>query len=139
MRGGNLSKIAALGLLLALAGCATRPVPPPAPPPPPPPEPTTITMEESDNAALQGALRQATARPVDELVGWGNPATGRRGAVKILRDGYDQGNRPCREFHSVVVQGKLFQHATGYICRDGEGTWEVAGLREYPIYRATGG
>ncbi len=142
MRGGKLSGFAAKslmlgGLMLGLAACATRPVPPP-PPPAPPPEPTTITMAPSDNAALEGALRQVTSRPVDEVVGWGNPDTGKRGAVKILRDGYDQQNRPCREFHSVVVQGKLFQHATGFICRQGDGAWAVADLREYPIFRAAG-
>lgn len=132
-----LSRVAGALLVLALGACGARP-PEPPPPPPPPPEPTTIAMEASDNAALQGALRQATTKPVDEVVGWGNPDTGRRGAVKILRDGYDQRNRPCREFHSVVVQGKLFQHATGHICRQGDGTWEVSSLREYPIFRAPG-
>lgn len=127
-------------LMLALAACAAKAPPevPPAPPPPPP-EPTAIVMDAADNAALQGALRQATARPVDDVVGWANPGTGRRGAVKILRDGYDQKNRPCREFHSVVVQGKLMQHATGYVCRGADGAWEVVDLREYPLFKATGG
>ena len=58
-----------------------------------------------------------------------------RGAVKILRDGYDGQNRPCREYHSVVVLEQMFLHSTGFLCRQPNGAWEVVQSHEYPLYR----
>jgi len=120
-----------------VAGCAARPVPPPAPPPPPP-EPTAIILNEGDRLALEGAIKNVTAKRLDELVAWANPDGRTRGAVKILRDGYDARNRPCREFHSIIVQGKLSQHATGFVCRQPDGVWEVIETREYPLSKQPG-
>ncbi|WP_114394729.1 RT0821/Lpp0805 family surface protein [Oleisolibacter albus] len=122
--------------ILTLAACASKaPEAPPPPPPAAPAEPTTITLEDSDKAAIQGALREMGTKPIDVPVGWANPATSRRGAVKVLRDGYDAQNRPCREFHSIVVQDPLFQHSTGFLCRQPDGAWEVVQVREYPIHK----
>ncbi|MFC7334541.1 RT0821/Lpp0805 family surface protein [Rhodocista pekingensis] len=134
-RPGRGGAIPAAVLLFLLAGCASRPPEAPPAPPPPPAAPTAIVMDAADNAGLQGALRQVAAKPVDEVVGWANPDSGKRGAVKILRDGYDSANRPCREFHSVVILDKLYQHATGFLCRQPDGAWEVADLREFPLFR----
>lgn len=125
-------------LMLVLAGCQTKP--PPAPPPvavapPPPAKPTSIVMEESDIAGFQGALRELGSKGIDVPVGWANPLTGKRGAVKVLRDGYDGQNRPCREFHSVVILEEMYQHATGFLCRQPDGVWEVVQARDYPLYR----
>ncbi|MFV3076319.1 RT0821/Lpp0805 family surface protein [Niveispirillum fermenti] len=125
--------------MLILAGCQTKP--PPAPPAPvveapaPPPKPTSIVMEDSDLAGFQGALRELGGKPVDVPVGWANPLTGKRGSVKVLRDGYDGQNRPCREFHSVVILEEMYQHATGFFCRQPDGVWEVVQARDYPLYR----
>ena len=130
-------------LMLVVTGCQTKPPPAPAPvveappplPPPPPPKPTNIVMEESDLAGFQGALRELGSKPIDVPAGWANPITGKRGAIKVLRDGYDSHNRPCREFHSVVILEDLYQHATGFLCRQPDGVWEVVQARDYPLYR----
>ncbi|OYQ34870.1 hypothetical protein CHU95_09810 [Niveispirillum lacus] len=129
-------------LMLMVAGCQTKPPPaPPAvvepPPPPPPAKPTSIIMEDSDLAGFQGALREMGTKPIDVPVGWANPTTGKRGAIKVLRDGYDGQNRPCREFHSVVILEDMYQHATGFLCRQPDGAWEVVQARDYPLYRHT--
>lgn len=127
-------------LMLVAAGCQTKPPPAPppvaeAPPPPAPPKPRIITMEDSDLAGFQGALREMGTKGIDVPVGWANPTTGKRGAVKVLRDGYDGQNRPCREFHSVVILEEMYQHATGFLCRQPDGAWEVVQARDYPLYR----
>ncbi|MEE3625663.1 RT0821/Lpp0805 family surface protein [Nitrospirillum sp. BR 11752] len=133
-------KLSVAGLmLLALAGCAAKPDDKPAAPPAPPPveapkpPPTDITLEPSDLTALQTALKAATGKPIQETVTWTNPETGRQGTVKMLRDGFDAKNRPCREFHSVVFQGQLFRHQTGFICRQPDGSWEVVDGVDYPV------
>ncbi|HYE48779.1 MAG TPA: RT0821/Lpp0805 family surface protein [Azospirillaceae bacterium] len=126
----------ALPVLVVLSACAAK-APPPAPPapPPPPPPPTDIVLDEGDKAAIQGALRDATAKPVDQIIGWANPLSGKRGAVKMIRDGFDDRNRPCREFHSVVVLDKMFRHQTGFVCRQPDGAWEVVQAKDYPLFR----
>lgn len=136
---GMMRRLAGFLMVLAVAGCASKPppAPPEAAPPPPPPapaKPTSIIMDAGDLAAVQGALREVGTKPVDQVVGWGNPLSGKRGAVKILRDGYDAQNRPCREFHSVVILDDMFQHTTGFLCRQADGAWEVVQAREYPLY-----
>ncbi|MDE1148483.1 MAG: RT0821/Lpp0805 family surface protein [Azospirillaceae bacterium] len=126
-------------MLLALAGCAAKPDEKPAAPPPAPvveapkPPPTDIVLEPSDIAVLQAALKDATTKPLQETVTWTNPETGRQGTIKMLRDGFDAKNRPCREFHSVVFQGQLFRHQTGFICRQTDGSWEVVDGVDYPV------
>lgn len=127
----------ALPLCLLLAACATKAPPPPVPPPPPP-EPTAVMLNEADRLALKTAIGQVVTRKVDEVVGWASAGSPTRGAVKILRDGYDPQNRPCREFHSVIVQGKLHQHATGFICRQPDGAWEVVETNDYPVAKVPG-
>jgi hypothetical protein len=135
----NKRSLGLICLMLVVAGCQTKPPPAPAPvaeaPPPPPPKPRTIVMEDSDIAGFQGALRELGGKSIDVPVGWANPITGKRGAVKVLRDGYDGQNRPCREFHSVVVLEEMYQHATGFLCRQPDGVWEVVQARDYPLYR----
>ncbi len=136
---GMMRRLAGFLMVLAVAGCATKPPPAPpeaaAPPPPPAPaKPTSIIMDAGDLAAVQGALREVGTKPVDQVVGWANPLSGKRGAVKVLRDGYDGQNRPCREFHSVVILDDMYQHTTGFLCRQTDGAWEVVQAREYPLY-----
>lgn len=134
-----MRRIAVVALMLIVAGCQTKPPPAPAPvaeqPPPPPPKPTTIVMDAGDLAGFQGALRELGPKPVDVPVGWANPLTGKRGVVKVLRDGFDGQNRPCREFHSVVILEDMYQHSTGFLCRQPDGVWEVVQARDYPLYR----
>lgn len=133
-----MRRISCFLMVLMLAGCAAKPPPPPPPPPEPPPapaKPVDIVMDDGDKAAVQGALRQAQTKPIDQVVGWANPLSGKRGAVKILRDGYDGQNRPCREFHSVVVLEEMFLHSTGFLCRLPNGTWDIVEMRDYPLYR----
>jgi len=125
--------IMGLGALFLLTACqTTQTAQAPSVPPPPPAEPDRIVLSADDQVHLTAALMRASAKPVDEVVGWANPADGKQGAVKILRDGYDERNRPCREFHSYVVQKKLELHATGFICRQPDGAWQVEQVREYP-------
>lgn len=137
---GMMRRLAGFLMVLAVAGCASKtpPAPPEAAAPPPPPaapaKPTSIIMDAGDLAAVQGALREMGTKPVDQVVGWANPLTGKRGAVKVLRDGYDAQNRPCREFHSVVILDDMYQHTTGFLCRQPDGAWEVVDAREYPLY-----
>ncbi|QJE73723.1 hypothetical protein HHL28_12045 [Aerophototrophica crusticola] len=119
---------------LALAACAAQKAPD-APPPAPaaPPEPTSISLTQQERDAIAAALKDMGAKPVDTPVAWATPAAS--GSVKVLRDGFDIQNRPCREFHSLVVQGKLYQHSTAFLCRQPDGAWEVVQAREYPTYR----
>ncbi|HYC05306.1 MAG TPA: RT0821/Lpp0805 family surface protein [Azospirillaceae bacterium] len=122
-------------LALVLGACAAKAPPAPPPPPPPPPAPTDIVLEPSDMESIKGALRLAEVKPVDEIVGWTNPATGKRGTVKMIRDGFDEQNRLCREFHMMVALERMFRHQTGFVCRQPDGVWEVVQAKEYPLYR----
>jgi hypothetical protein len=135
-----MKRLVLMGLLAAatgLAGCADKK--PPAPPPvpvPAAPEPTNIVMEPSDLEAFTDALRRATAKGNNQDEGWANSATGKRGSVKMLRSGFDAGNRTCREFHSLTTLGRLFKHQTGMICRGADQVWEIVRIDDYPVYRA---
>lgn len=135
-----MQRLLVVGLLVAmagLAGCAEKK--PPAPPPvpiPAAPEPTNIVMEPSDLEAFTDALRRATARATDQEEGWANAATGKRGSVKMLRSGFDAGNRTCREFHALTTLGRLFKHQTGIVCRGADQVWEIVRIDDYPVYRA---
>lgn len=125
--------------VLALTACASTP-PPASPPvqiagPTRPAEPTAIVLDAADQTALVQTVMQLVGRPTQELVGWTGARSGIRGAVKVLRDGYDGQSRRCREFHSLVVLGPLSQHATGFLCQNGDGSWSISDLREYPLQR----
>lgn len=128
-------------LMLSLGACVTKPPPAPPPvveaPPSPPAKPTDIVLDEADRMGLNSALREVATKPIDQPVGWGNPDSGKRGAVKVLRDGFDGTNRPCREYHSVVVLDAMYLHSTGFLCRLPDGKWEPVQVRDYPLYRHT--
>ncbi|WP_119678728.1 RT0821/Lpp0805 family surface protein [Indioceanicola profundi] len=125
------------GLVLAglLAGCATKE--PPAPPAPPVPTvvQTDIILTPPDEQALKVAMDQLFLVQPNRTVPWISPETGLAGAVKVLRDGFDDENRPCREFHSVITRGNLYKHSIGFLCKQSAGGWEVVDVQTYPLYR----
>lgn len=96
---------------------------------------TDIVLTPQDQLALQMAMDQLSLVQPNRALPWTSPDTGLNGAVKVLRDGFDEQNRPCREFHSVVSRGNLYKHSIGFLCQQPTGTWEVVDVRNYPLYR----
>jgi 17 kDa outer membrane surface antigen len=149
--------ILALIILALLAGCAPAqhppsaapsglapprpvPLPPPALPPTPPLMPLReeIDLNEQDRLLLETALRSLAEKPLDQPVAWNNPASGRQGSLRALRDGFEASNRPCREFHALTMQGPLQRHSLGILCRNADGVWAVAAMHDYPTRKEQG-
>lgn len=133
------------GLTIALlAGCAsdkaadadtksTAAAVPDAAAPPPAPPVDRLDLTPGDLAKIKEALLSLNGKPPNETVNWYNPDTQVQGSVKVLRDGYDAQNHPCREFHSLVVREPLFRQQTGFVCRQTDGSWAVVDGTDYPV------
>lgn len=133
------ARLAMLALPVLLVGCATTAKPVAELPPPPPPVPTVvqtdIVLTAQDEQALRGAMDQLAMAQPNRAIPWTGAQPGVAGAVKVLRDGFDTQNRPCREFHSVITRENLFKHTIGFLCQTQPGAWEVVDVRTYPLYR----
>lgn len=92
-----------------------------------------LDLTPGDLAKIQEALVSLNGKPANEAVNWYNPDTQVQGSVKILRDGFDAQNHPCREFHSLVVREPLFRQQTGFVCRQADGGWAVVDGTDYPV------
>ena len=135
-----LPALLVVGVLLSACTTATAPAPlPVAPPPPPAPVAVNdIVLTPADEAALKVAMDQIPKAAPNQSIPWTNPATGLTGSVKVLRDGFDARNRPCREFHAVVNRDVLFRHSTGVMCRQAPDQWEIVDTKTYPLRRVGG-
>lgn len=122
-----------------LVGCATTTKPVAEPLSPEPPVPTVvqadIVLTDQDEIALRGAMDQLAMAQPNRSIAWTGTQPGLGGAVKVLRDGFDSQNRPCREFHSVITRENLFKHSIGFLCQTQAGAWEIVDVRAYPLYR----
>jgi len=132
-------------LLMAglLAGCQTTDKgPPPVAAVPPEPAvaqpqtdaagPTMLALVGSDRRFMAEAMVTLAGEPVNRVLRWYNPETGNQGALRVLRDGFDADNRPCREFHVLIQQAKTLEHRTGFLCRGAGGAWTPEQVRLYP-------
>lgn len=111
------------------SAAAARPAEPAAPPPPV----ESLDLTPGDVAKIQETLRALTGKPVNETATWYNPDTQVQGLIRILRDGYDAQNHPCREFASTVIRDPLFRQQTGFVCRQADGAWVVVAATDYPL------
>jgi surface antigen len=78
-------------------------------------------LDDQDEDRAQDVLE---ANRVNETETWTNPDTGAEWAMTPTRT-YRDGERPCREFETVVrVDGEAHQ-VDGVACRNDDGEWEI--------------
>jgi hypothetical protein len=94
-------------------------------------------LSNADADSLYSGFQYALEKsPNHHAVDWSNPMTGLTGAtvpIKSYRTSYGQ---VCREYLSTVQFKGNIQQAFGTACRQGDGSWKIAG--EKPIKRAAG-
>lgn len=83
------------------------------------------TMDEVDRQKAADAQVAAQNARVGDTVQWNNPDTGNHGDVTVLRDGYDQNGRYCREFHHKIYIGSELKEGVGVACENPDGTWQI--------------
>jgi surface antigen len=117
----KLLLVAAAGL--ALAGCATDQTKGPAVASAAAAAPVAaIALDDSDKAIIDATLQMASKAMVGKPVAWTNPATGKNGAVTIIRQGYTREGKLCQEFHLVANTSTARAQQTGKACRS-NGKW----------------
>ena len=116
--------VAAAGL--ALAGCATDQTKGPAVASAATAPVATIALDDSDKAIIDATLQTASKAMVGKPVAWTNPATGKNGAVTIIRQGYTRDGKLCQEFHLVANTSAARAQQVGKACRS-NGKWTPEG------------
>ena len=116
--------VAAAGL--ALAGCATDQTKGPAVASAASAAPVAIALDDSDKAIIDATLQTASRAMVGKPVAWTNPATGKNGAVTIIRQGYTREGKLCQEFHLVANTSAARAQQVGKACRS-NGKWTPEG------------
>ena len=111
---------------LALAGCATDQTKGPATTAAAETVVPAIALDDSDKAIIDATLQTASKAMVGKPVAWTNPATGKNGAVTIIRQGYTRDGKLCQEFHLVANTSAARAQQVGKACRS-NGKWTPEG------------
>ncbi|WP_192499185.1 RT0821/Lpp0805 family surface protein [Skermanella pratensis] len=120
-----MKKFLLAAAVLALAGCADKPAGPGAVSVIPEAAPL-VTLEDSDRTIIDQTLQTASRGGVGKPVQWSNPATGKNGAVTVIRQGYTRDGKLCQEFHLVAAKGVVRAQQVGKACRE-SGKWSPEG------------
>ncbi|UEM21192.1 hypothetical protein JL100_029725 [Skermanella mucosa] len=121
-----MKKFLLAAAVLALAGCAAdKPAGPGAATVTPEAAPL-VTLEDSDRTIIDQTLQTASRGGVGKPVQWSNPATGKNGAVTVIRQGYTRDGKLCQEFHLVASKGVVRAQQVGKACRE-SGKWSPEG------------
>ena len=111
---------------LVLAGCATDQTKGPATTAAETAAVPAIALDDSDKAIIDATLQTASKAMVGKPVAWTNPATGKNGAVTIIRQGYTREGKLCQEFHLVANTSAARAQQVGKACRS-NGKWMPEG------------
>ncbi|EWY40635.1 hypothetical protein N825_34445 [Skermanella stibiiresistens SB22] len=114
---------ATLGVaFLALAGCATEQPSGPGASSATPEAAPLVTLDDSDRQIIDQTLQTASRGMVGKAVPWSNAATGKNGAITVIRQGYTRDGKLCQEFHLVATKGVSRSQQVGKACRQ-SGKW----------------
>ena len=111
---------------LVLAGCATDQTKGPATAAAEATAVPAIILDDSDKSIIDATLQTASKTMVGKPVAWTNPATGKNGAVTIIRQGYTRDGKLCQEFHLVANTSAARAQQVGKACRS-NGKWTPEG------------
>jgi surface antigen len=111
---------------LALAGCAGEKPKPPVVQAAPPAS-VVVALDDSDRMIIDQTLQAASQAQPGKPVSWTNPATGRHGALTVIRQGYTRKGLLCQEYHLVATEGPARGQQVGKACRGDGGRWQPEG------------
>src|SRR3954471_17176486 len=83
---------------LVLAGCATDKAPTPVKQVAPS-APLVVALDDSDKTIVDQTLQAASQAQPGKPIAWSNPATGRSGALTVIRQGFTRRGLLCQEYH----------------------------------------